>query len=156
HTPWWSFSPAGQEQVRTAIARASTGETVRFETLVHPREGVFLYLEGRITPQLDLHHHTECLASGGKDSSATQRAGDDSREMREAIPESVWILRPDGSIEYSNQRLRDYTNMTVEQLQGDGWMQYTHPDDWQHVLAAWQRAVQSGRPYEVEQRMRHG
>src|SRR5260221_1804493 len=49
-TPWWSFSPAGQEQLRAAIARASTGETVRFETLVRPREGMFLHLEVVITP----------------------------------------------------------------------------------------------------------
>src|SRR6266852_505440 len=33
-TPWWSFSPTSQEQVRAAIARASTGETALFETLV--------------------------------------------------------------------------------------------------------------------------
>jgi PAS domain S-box-containing protein len=38
-TPWWTFSPASQEQLRAAIARASLGETVQFKTLVqdcHP------------------------------------------------------------------------------------------------------------------------
>ena len=33
---WWSFYPASQEQLRAAIARASRGETVRFEAVVHP------------------------------------------------------------------------------------------------------------------------
>src|SRR6266566_1766207 len=51
-TPWWSFTPASQEQLRAAIARASTGETVLFETLVRPREGMFLQLEVAITPQV--------------------------------------------------------------------------------------------------------
>ncbi len=41
-TPWWTFYPASQEQLRAAITRASSGETVRFETLVHPREGMDL------------------------------------------------------------------------------------------------------------------
>src|SRR5258708_20666898 len=56
-TPWWSFSPAGQEQLRAAIARASTGETVLFETLVHPREELFLHLEVVIIPHIDADHH---------------------------------------------------------------------------------------------------
>ncbi len=51
-TPWWSFSPASQEQLRAAIAQASTGETVRFETLVRPREGMFLHFEVVITPSI--------------------------------------------------------------------------------------------------------
>jgi PAS domain S-box-containing protein len=49
-TPWWSFSAAGQEQLRAAIARASAGETVLFETLVRPREQMLLHLEVAITP----------------------------------------------------------------------------------------------------------
>src|SRR5258708_30304546 len=56
-TPWWSFSPASQEQLRAAIARASTGETVLFETLVHPREELFLHLEVVIIPHIDADHH---------------------------------------------------------------------------------------------------
>jgi PAS domain S-box-containing protein len=35
-TPWWTCYPESQEQLRTAITRASRGEMVRFETLVHP------------------------------------------------------------------------------------------------------------------------
>ena len=155
-TPWWSFSPASQEQVRAAIARASTGETVRFETLVHPREGMSLDLEATITPHVDADHHIDYLVFAVIDITARKQAEGEIRSLFDAIPQIVWIVRPDGFSEYQNQRWRDYTCMTTEQAQGNGWMQCTHPDDRQRVLAMWQRAVQTGRPYEAEQRLRHG
>ena len=42
--PWWSCSPMSQERVRQAIARAGRGETVRFEAMIHPRDGMNLDL----------------------------------------------------------------------------------------------------------------
>src|SRR5713226_6976138 len=155
-TPWWSFSPASQEQVRAAIARASTGETVLFETLVRPREGMFLHFEVAITPHVNADHHIEYLAIAGIDITARKRAEGEIHALIDAIPQLVWTGRPDGYVDYYNQRWRDYTGMTTEQAQGEGWMQCTHPDDRQRVLAVWQSAVQTGRPYEAEQRLRHG
>src|SRR6266849_3274369 len=155
-TPWWSFSPASQEQLRAAIARASTGETVLFETLVRPREGMFLHFEVVIIPHVNADHHIEYLVIAGIDITARKRAEGEIHALIDAIPQLVWTGRPDGATYYCNQRWRDYTTMTVEQLQGDGWMQCTHPDDWQRVRAVWQRAVQTGRSYEAEQRLRQG
>src|SRR5260370_503548 len=155
-TPWWSFSPTSQEQVRAASARASTGETALFETLVRPREGMFLHFEVVITPHVNADHHIEYLVIAGIDITTRERAEGEIHALIDAIPQLVWTGRPDGYVDYYNQRWRDYTGMTTEQAQGDGWMQCTHPDDRQRVLAVWQSAVQTGRPYEAEQRLRHG
>ncbi len=155
-TPWWSFSPAGQEQVRAAIARASTGETVRFETLVRPREGMFLHLEVAITPHVNADHHIEYLVIAGIDITARKRAEDEIRVLVDAIPQLVWMTRPDGSADYCNQRWCDYTGLTVQQSQGDGWLQAIRPDDQHPTMLLWQRAVQTGRSYEVQLRLRHG
>jgi len=155
-TPWWSFSPASQEQLCAAIARASTGETVLFETLVRPREGMFLHFEVAIIPHVNADHHIEYLVIAGIDITARKRAEGEIHALIDAIPQLVWTGRPDGYVDYTNQRWRDYTGMTTEQAQGDGWMQCTHPDDRQRVLAVWQSAVQAGRPYEAEQRLRQG
>src|SRR5712692_376830 len=154
--PWWSFTPAGQEQLRDAIARASTGETVRFETPVRPREGMLLHLEVAITPHVNADHHLEYLVITGIDITARKRAEDEIRVLVDAIPQFVWMLRPDGWCDYCNQRWRDYTGLTCQQAQGDGWLQAIHPDDQHPSLVLWQRAVQSGRPYETEQRLRQG
>src|SRR5260221_3975355 len=143
-TPWWSFSPAGQEQVRAAIARASTGETVLFETLVCPSEEMFLHFEVAITPHVNADHHIEYLVIAGIDITARKRAAGEIHALIDAIPQLVWTGRPDGYVDYYNQRWRDYTGMTSEQGQGEGWRQCMHPDDRQRVLAVWQSAVQAG------------
>ncbi len=155
-TPWWSFTPASQEQLRAAIARASMGETVLFETLVRPREGMLLHLEVAITPHVNADHHLEYLVIAGIDITARKRAEDEIRVLVDAIPQFVWMTRPDGSAEYCNQRWCDYTGMTVQQGQGDGWLQAIHPDDQQPTLAVWQRAVQTGTSSETEMRLRQG
>jgi PAS domain S-box-containing protein len=153
-TPWWSFAPASQEQLRAAIARANMGETVRFEALLRPREEMVLSFESAITSHMDADHHIEYLVIAGIDITVRKRAEADIHALIDAIPQLVWTGRPDGYIDYYNQRWRDYTGLTTELAQGNGWMQCTHPDDRQRVLAVWQRAVQTGRLYETEQRLR--
>src|SRR3984893_9038939 len=155
-TPWWSFAPASQEQLRAAIARANRGETVRFETLLRPREGMVLSFESAITPHMDADHDIEYLVIAGIDITARKRAEADIHALIDAIPQLVWTGRPDGYVDSYNQSWRDYTGLSTEEAQGDGWMQCTHPDDRQRVLAVWQRAVQTGGPYETEQRLRQG
>ncbi|GHO41875.1 PAS domain-containing sensor histidine kinase [Ktedonospora formicarum] len=153
-TPWWSSSPTSQHQLRAAIARASRGETVRFETLVHPREGMELYLEAVIIPHKDRHHSVEYLVYVGTDITERKRAEAAIHALIDALPQLVWTGRPDGYVDSYNQRWCDYTGIATEQAQGNGWLQCIHPDDQQHILALWQDAVQNGRPYEAEQRMR--
>jgi PAS domain S-box-containing protein len=153
-TPWWSFSPASQEQLRAAITRASQGESVRFETLVQPREGMSLDLEATITPHVGADHHIDSLVIAGIDITARKRAEREIRSLIDAIPQLVWTGRPDGYVDFYNQRWRDYTGLSTQQAQGKGWMQCTHPDDRQRVLGVWQRAVRTGRPYQAEQRLR--
>ncbi|GHO62738.1 hypothetical protein KSC_016300 [Ktedonobacter sp. SOSP1-52] len=155
-TPWWSFAPASQERLRAAIARASRGETVRFEALVRPREGMLLSFESVITPHMDANHYVEYLVIAGIDITARKRAERDIHALIDAIPQLVWTGRPDGYVDSYNQRWRDYTGLSTEEAQGEGWMQCTHPEDRQRILQTWQRAVQTSEPYETEQRLRHG
>ncbi|GHO73830.1 hypothetical protein KSD_16010 [Ktedonobacter sp. SOSP1-85] len=155
-TPWWSFYPASQDQLREAIARASRGETVRFETLVHPRKGMDLHLEATITPHRDGDHHVAYLVYVGSDITARKRAEGEIQALVDALPQLVWIARPDGSVAYNNQRLIDYLAMTLEEVKGDGWLEGVHPDDRQRVQAAWQISIQAGEPYEVEHRLQDG
>jgi PAS domain S-box-containing protein len=81
---------------------------------------------------------------------------DELRTLVDVIPDFVWMMRPDGSCEYANQRWCDYTGKTAEQIQGDGWLQFIHPDDRPRIQEAWQAAVHTGTPYEVEHRIQQG
>lgn len=75
------------------------------------------------------------------------------RLLAESIPHHVWSARPDGTVNYRNQRLIDYTGLTVEELRAGGWAA-VHPDDVERVKLAWQYAWEHGTKYEVEQRLR--
>ena len=155
-TPWWFFSSARQAQVQTALAQASTGTTVHFETQIHPREGISLDLEATIIPHRDADHRVAYLVFVGIDVTARKRAEAEVRTMIEAIPQFVWTAHPDGTIAFCSQQWCDYTHMSIEQTLGNGWVLALHPDDLPHVQAVWQKALQTGRPYEGETRLRQG
>ncbi len=75
------------------------------------------------------------------------------RLLVESIPHHIWSFRPDGSVGYWNQRLIDYTGLTVGELLQGGWAAL-HPDDMERVKAAWEDAWARGTMYEMEQRLR--
>src|SRR5258708_5862434 len=85
-----------------------------------------------------------------------KQAEDELRVLIDAIPQFVWMIRPDGSSDYCNRRWCDYTTMTSQQSQGDGWLQAIHPDDYQHTLTVWHHAYASGEPFEIEYRFKDG
>ena len=76
------------------------------------------------------------------------------RTMAEAMPQIVWMTRPDGYHEYYNLRWYDFTGLTTEQSIGWGWSGPLHPDDLARSKARWQVSVETGTPYEIEYRFR--
>jgi PAS domain S-box-containing protein len=82
------------------------------------------------------------------------RKEEEFRTLVEAMPQLVWITRPDGWNLYSNQRWVDYTGLTLEESYGDGWSVPIHPDDRKRAQDAWLRATSSGGTYEVKARLR--
>jgi PAS domain S-box-containing protein len=76
------------------------------------------------------------------------------RQVAETLPHMVWTARADGSTDYFNSRVFEYTGRTLRQLEGWGWRSMVHPDDWQRCLARWTKAFEKGQPYEVEYRLR--
>ena len=76
------------------------------------------------------------------------------RLLAEAMPQIVWITRPDGWNIYFNQRWLDYTGQTLEESYGHGWNKPFHPDDQQRAWDAWQNATKNGAVYDLECRLR--
>ena len=78
------------------------------------------------------------------------------RALAESMPQMVWMSRPDGWNNYSNQRWVEYTGLSVEESCGDGWMRAVHPDDRPALEHSW-RAATTGRwvgDYNLECRLR--
>ncbi|MBD2502842.1 PAS domain S-box protein [Anabaena azotica] len=70
--------------------------------------------------------------------------------LAESLPQQVWIARPDGYIEYVNQRTLEYYGCEPEALLGWQWQQWIHPDDSCPYMEAWLHSVATGDPFEVE------
>jgi PAS domain S-box-containing protein len=76
------------------------------------------------------------------------------RLIADSIPHMVWAARPDGGVDFFNQRFYDYTGLSYTEPHGWGWRAVLHPDDLERCLATWTRAVQTGERYEIEYRLR--
>jgi PAS domain S-box-containing protein len=74
------------------------------------------------------------------------------RRMTETIPEMLWSAAADGSIDYCNARMLDYTGFPIEKLMGDGWLRLLHADDIDQATRQWMSSVATGAPYRVEVR----
>ena len=70
------------------------------------------------------------------------------------VPALGWSALPDGSLEYVNQRFRDYTGLSPDELYGSGWKSAIHRDDIQ-TLESWsQELLQSREAGTTEVRLR--
>jgi PAS domain S-box-containing protein len=70
----------------------------------------------------------------------------------DTIPAMVWSHSSDGSANFLNKRLRDYTGLSLVEGGGWAWMDALHPDD--RALGDWRAAVAAGEPFEKEARLR--
>jgi PAS domain S-box-containing protein len=66
-TPWWSHSPALQEQLRNAIRAAARGEVVRFEATHPDREGRTSHIDFSLKPVYDARGAVVLLIPEGRD-----------------------------------------------------------------------------------------
>jgi len=76
------------------------------------------------------------------------------RYLANSIPQLVWMADSDGTMLDVNQRWTDYTGLTLEQVQREGWQHIVHPDDVSIMSEAWAIAVQLGTSYQAEGRQR--
>src|SRR5271154_4693726 len=76
------------------------------------------------------------------------------RQVIDTLPTLVWCTRPDGSTEFLNKRWHDYTGCSPEESRVHGWQPTVHPEDLPRVVAQGQELLSSGRPGEVEGRIR--
>ena len=69
-------------------------------------------------------------------------------------PQVVWFGQPDGQISYCNPYWYEYTGLSERQTVGYGWADAIHPDERHQVVETVQSALQQGKDYEVEFRLR--
>jgi PAS domain S-box-containing protein len=83
-----------------------------------------------------------------------QSSEDQLRRVINTIPALVNSTLPDGSLDFVNERMVEYTGSSTGDLSGWNWAEIVHPDDLRPQAAAWHKALECGQPMEAEVRMR--
>ena len=76
------------------------------------------------------------------------------RLLADSMPQFVWTGNTEGQLNYFNQSVYDYTGLSPEQIDKDGWLQIVHPDDREENTRKWQHAVTTGTDFLLEHRFR--
>lgn len=67
----------------------------------------------------------------------------------------VWSTLPDGYHDYYNARWYDFTGVPPGSTDGEAWNGMFHPDDQELAWKVWRESLQTGKPYQIEYRLRH-
>jgi PAS domain S-box-containing protein len=76
------------------------------------------------------------------------------RSFAQTAPNMFWTAKPDGQIDYANDQSFLYAGWPAGSLKGASWVNMLHPDDRAPVRERWEHALRTGKPYEVEFRLR--
>ncbi|GLS34371.1 hypothetical protein GCM10007937_60860 [Mesorhizobium albiziae] len=120
-----------------------------------------MYVKASGKPVFDTNGEFRGYRGTGTDVTAIIRAQEalleSERSLRSAIdgiPGLVGVLAPDGDVQAINRQIVEYTGQSLEELKNWGTNGTVHVDDISHVAEVFTRAIASGIPYQIEQRLR--
>jgi len=76
------------------------------------------------------------------------------QELVDSLPALIHTGRPDGYLDFFNRRWLDFVGVRLEDLEGWKWTAAIHPNDVTALVANWRACLESGRPLEIEARVR--
>jgi len=150
-----------EDRIRVAEAMHKNGELgFEVEYRVVRSDGSVRWIRDRGFPIRDEAERVYRYAGIAEDITEWKRAADALKEAEDrvrliidTIPAMVWSLRPDGVLDFVNQRWLDYVGVSFEEaLQGP--MRALHTDDVSRTLCRWRDDNASGQPSQDEVRLR--
>lgn len=76
------------------------------------------------------------------------------RTLADSMPQFIWTGDTEGNLNYYNQSVFNYSGLTYEQIEKDGWLQIVHPDDREMTKRLWKKAVMMKNDFICEHRFR--
>jgi len=148
------------EQRRDMMVRALGGETIRFDSPFRLVDGRVIDAATTYIPDLQ-QGSIQGIAAVVRDiteeramSRALAEASERYRLLSESVPVMVWTARPNGTIDFVNDRWKNYFQLGLEDARTEHWVGRIHPDDLAGFRAAWGEAIASAQPLTAEYRLR--
>jgi len=149
--------PKWLDEWRTLVASGEGGE---IEARLRRHDGAYRWFLIRVEPLQD--ESGEIVRWYGTNTDiddlkqTEEKLRQDERELRritDAIPQTIVVQSPDGSLIYANQAVLDYTGLTLEDvITSDFRAQIFHPEDLERLRDERREALARGLPFEIEQR----
>ena len=76
------------------------------------------------------------------------------RALIDSLPALIHTGRPDGYLDFFNQRWLQFVGLRLEELEGWKWTSAVHRDDVAPLVARWRACLASGEPLDFEARVR--
>jgi PAS domain S-box-containing protein len=156
--------PALFPSIQPFLWRALMGEAIADVEISRPspKPGLpDLTIHVSYQPAFDEAHEVIGVSIAVIDISQSKRAQeilrqseDEFRNLFELGPHLQWILDSEGNLLDISSRWVQLTGMTREQTQRLGWVDALHPDDVAPTMKALKAALRSGKPVDIEHRVK--
>jgi PAS domain S-box-containing protein len=150
--------PEAMEKWRASIA---SGDAFEMEMPLRGQDGAFRWFLTRAIPVRDSLQEVVRWFGTNTDVTEAHRMQEALREnerqlqqLADSMPQLVCVTRPDGYVQWWNQRWYAYSGMTPEDAAGFGWTRVIHPEDREGTERKWLDALSTGDPIEAEYRWR--
>jgi PAS domain S-box-containing protein len=138
------------EEWRTALA---AGKPFEKEARLRRSDGQYRWFLIRAMPLRDQQGNIANWHGISTDIEDLKKAEDRIRLIIDTLPTMVWTLRPDGVVEFANQRWLDYTGLSLQEEIKEP-TRVVHPEDLPRVIEKWLADMAAGGPSEDEMRLR--
>ena len=76
------------------------------------------------------------------------------KNLADSMPQIVWTARPDGYLDYYNEKWFEFTGMNREEFENEDWIDILYPDDKHRVQEAWKKSIKTGNSFDIEYRFK--
>jgi PAS domain S-box-containing protein len=144
-------------QIRQVV---ETGQGLRDETAFRLPSGVVRDYEYIYAPVVGEDGQVKAIAGSTRDvtdrkhvEEQLRKSEGEFRQLIDALPQLVWSSSPDGIDDLYNKQWFEYTGLTYQDVNGEGW-KIIHPEDLPEAMKRWTHSLSTGDPYEIEYRCR--
>ena len=138
----------GEPYEQTFLLRSKEGEYRWFLTRAIPirnEGGKIAQWFGTNTDVTDQRNTEEAL----KESEARFRL------LADSMPQQIWTGDTAGNLNYFNEAVYQFSGLSFDDIQKNGWLQIVHPDDKEANITRWMHSIKTGEDFFMEHRFKN-